>query len=117
MKKVYKIFFLSIVFIFLSTFNPISFKKNLDEDNKFFQIKHIVEDAGACFAFPSQSLYIETIPSERPEVYIPPENSETPSELNSDSSTSLSILLLIFLYSSYKDVLMYGCLFGINFNS
>ena len=42
-----------------------------------FQIKHIVEDAGACFAFPSQSLYIETIPSERPEVYIPPENSET----------------------------------------
>ena len=42
MKKVYKIFFLSIVFIFLSTFNPISFKKNLDEDNKFFQIKHIV---------------------------------------------------------------------------
>ena len=42
MKKVYKIFFLSIVFIFLSTFSPISFKKNLDEDNKFFQIKHIV---------------------------------------------------------------------------
>ena len=38
-----------------------------------FEIKQIVEDAGAGFAFPSQSIYIETITSERPEVFIPPD--------------------------------------------
>ena len=37
------------------------------------EIKKIVEDTGAGFAFPSQSIYLETIPSERPEVFIPPD--------------------------------------------
>ncbi len=37
-----------------------------------YRIKQIVEEAGTGFAFPSQSLYIETIPSERPEVFVPP---------------------------------------------
>ncbi len=32
----------------------------------------IVETAGSAFAFPSQSLYVETLPSEVPEVFVPP---------------------------------------------
>ncbi len=37
-----------------------------------FKIKEIVEGAGTAFAFPSQSLYVETIPSEQPELFVPP---------------------------------------------
>ena len=37
-----------------------------------YRIKDVVEGAGAGFAFPSQSLYVETMPSERPEVFSPP---------------------------------------------
>ncbi len=37
-----------------------------------YRIKQIVEEAGSAFAFPSQSLYIETLPSETPEVFVPP---------------------------------------------
>ena len=37
-----------------------------------YKVKEIVEQAEANFAFPSQSLYIESISSERPEVYMPP---------------------------------------------
>ena len=37
-----------------------------------FEIKQIVEQAGSGFAFPSQSVYIESIPSERPEIFVPP---------------------------------------------
>jgi len=36
------------------------------------RIKEIVEGAGTGFAFPSQSLYVEQIPSERPEIFVPP---------------------------------------------
>jgi len=36
------------------------------------RIKEIVEGAGTGFAFPSQSLYVEHIPSERPEIFVPP---------------------------------------------
>ena len=38
-------------------------------------IKQTVEDkAEASFAFPSQSIYVEAIPGERPEVFVPPAN-------------------------------------------
>jgi len=37
-----------------------------------YRIKEIVEEAGSAFAFPSQSLYIETVPGEKPEVFVPP---------------------------------------------
>ena len=36
------------------------------------RIKEIVASAGTGFAFPSQSLYVETLPAERAEVFIPP---------------------------------------------
>lgn len=36
------------------------------------RIKEIVEGAGTGFAFPSQSLYVETLPSERAEAFVPP---------------------------------------------
>lgn len=38
------------------------------------EIKRIVEDAGSSFAFPSQSLYVETWPSDTPEIFNPPAN-------------------------------------------
>ncbi len=38
-----------------------------------YKIKEIVESAGTGFAFPSQSIYVETLPeSERPELFEPP---------------------------------------------
>lgn len=36
------------------------------------RIKEIVEDAGTAFAFPSRSLYVEHLPGERPEIFVPP---------------------------------------------
>ena len=38
-----------------------------------YAIKDIVEGAGCGFAFPSQSLYVEAMPAEEPEVFQPPE--------------------------------------------
>ncbi len=37
-----------------------------------YRIKEIVEGAGSAFAFPSRSLYVETMPSEVPEPFVPP---------------------------------------------
>jgi len=37
-----------------------------------YRIKQIVEEAGSAFAFPSQSLYVETLPTEVAEVFVPP---------------------------------------------
>jgi len=37
-----------------------------------YQIKDIVEKAGSGFAFPSQSVYLESLPGEAPEVFVPP---------------------------------------------
>ncbi len=37
-----------------------------------YKIKQIVEGAGAAFAFPSRSLYVETMPPEVPEAFVPP---------------------------------------------
>ena len=38
-----------------------------------YTLKQIIEGAGTAFAFPSQSVYVETLPGERPEVFNPPE--------------------------------------------
>ncbi|WP_052716591.1 mechanosensitive ion channel family protein [Magnetospira sp. QH-2] len=43
-----------------------------------YRIKEIVEGAGTGFAFPSQSLYVETLPSENPEDFTPPTEIHTP---------------------------------------
>jgi MscS family membrane protein len=44
----------------------------IKEDFAYF-IKNLVEEnAKTSFAFPSQSLYVEAIPGERPEVFVPP---------------------------------------------
>ncbi|TVR83016.1 MAG: mechanosensitive ion channel family protein [Rhodospirillales bacterium] len=37
-----------------------------------YRVKEIVEGAGTAFAFPSRSLYVETLPAERPEAFVPP---------------------------------------------
>jgi MscS family membrane protein len=42
------------------------------KENLAYRIKEIVEGAGAGFAFPSQSVYVETLPVERPEAFVPP---------------------------------------------
>jgi MscS family membrane protein len=42
-----------------------------------YRVKDIVEGAGTGFAFPSQSLYVETIPSDRPETFLPPGGSDS----------------------------------------
>jgi len=39
-----------------------------------YKIKEIVEASGSSFAFPSQSLYVEALPGEAPEVFVPPKN-------------------------------------------
>jgi len=46
----------------------------LEAKEKFaFAIKEIVEEkAGSSFAFPSQSLYVESLPGDAPEVFMPP---------------------------------------------
>ncbi len=42
-----------------------------------YAVKDIVEAAGTGFAFPSQSLYVETLPDDRPETFVPPASRET----------------------------------------
>ena len=37
-----------------------------------YKVKEIVEAAGTSFAFPSQSIYMETVPSEQAEIFVPP---------------------------------------------
>lgn len=46
-----------------------------------YAIKAVVEGAGTGFAFPSRSLYIEQIPGDRPEVFVPPTAQTEPSVL------------------------------------
>lgn len=38
-----------------------------------YKLMDIVTGAGASFAFPSTSLYVESLPADRPEVFLPPE--------------------------------------------
>ena len=40
-----------------------------------YRIMDVVHGAGAGFAFPSQSLYVEALPDDRPEAFVPPEGS------------------------------------------
>lgn len=55
-----------------------------------YKIMEIVQGAGTGFAFPSTSLYIESIPSERPEAFVPPgKHDQTPD--NTDTSSKESI--------------------------
>jgi MscS family membrane protein len=44
-----------------------------------YTIKDIVEKHGASFAFPSTSLYVETLPFGTPESFSPPRSSPSPS--------------------------------------
>jgi MscS family membrane protein len=37
-----------------------------------YKIKEIVEEVGTAFAFPSQSLYVETLPTDQAEIFVPP---------------------------------------------
>ncbi len=37
-----------------------------------YKVKEIVEGAETGFAFPSQSIYVETLPADRPEMFVPP---------------------------------------------
>ena len=41
-----------------------------------YKIKEIVENNGSGFAFPSRSLYLEALPGEAPEVFVPPSSSK-----------------------------------------
>jgi MscS family membrane protein len=43
-----------------------------------YRIKQIVEEAGSAFAFPSQSLYVETMPGDTPEAFVPPDTAPAP---------------------------------------
>lgn len=40
-----------------------------------YRIKEIVEEAGTAFAFPSQSVYVEAMPSDQAEIFVPPSKS------------------------------------------
>jgi len=44
------------------------------KENLAYHIKDTVEAAGTGFAFPSQSLYVETLPDDMPERFLPPES-------------------------------------------
>jgi MscS family membrane protein len=37
-----------------------------------YHIMDVVQKAGSSFAFPSQSLYVESLPDDRPEAFVPP---------------------------------------------
>lgn len=47
------------------------------KENFACHIKEVVEGAGSGFAFPSQSLYVESMPENRPENFIPPKKEAT----------------------------------------
>ena len=42
-----------------------------------YRIKEIIESAGAEFAFPSQSVYVESTLANQPEIFVPPKENET----------------------------------------
>ena len=49
-----------------------------------YHIMEVVEGAGSGFAFPSQSLYIESLPDDRPETFVPPTSDRSGQESNPD---------------------------------
>ena len=46
----------------------------------------VVQDAGTGFAFPSQSVYVESLPHDRPEVFVPP-GEATPEDTKSEDKS------------------------------
>lgn len=50
-----------------------------------YRLIEIVEGAGTAFAFPSQSLYVETLPRDAPELFSPPDGSTAASKAASPS--------------------------------
>lgn len=42
------------------------------KENLAIHVKLVVESAGTAFAFPSQSVYLESVPGETPETFVPP---------------------------------------------
>jgi len=42
-----------------------------------YAVKDIVERAGTSFAFPSQSLYVESLPGDAPELFVPPQTKKS----------------------------------------
>ena len=49
-----------------------------------YRIMEVVESAGSGFAFPSQSLYVESLPDDRPEPFVPPEPKKADTEQAAD---------------------------------
>jgi MscS family membrane protein len=43
-----------------------------------YRIMEVVQGAGSGFAFPSRSLYLETLPDDAPEAFVPPKEKERP---------------------------------------
>lgn len=55
----------------------------LEAKEKFaFEIKRVVEGAGTSFAFPSQSLYVESWPGETAEIFNPPQDKKKSANTN-----------------------------------
>ncbi|NIA67066.1 mechanosensitive ion channel family protein [Pelagibius litoralis] len=50
-----------------------------------YHIMKVVEEAGSGFAFPSQSLYVESLPDDRPEPFVPPKDSPSGHETSASS--------------------------------
>ncbi len=46
-----------------------------EKERLAYKVKEIVEGAGSSFAFPSQSLYLESVPDNAPETFVPPQSS------------------------------------------
>lgn len=55
-----------------------------------YKIMEIVHKAGTGFAFPSTSLYIESIPSERPEAFVPPKDGNEAADRSGQKSSKTS---------------------------
>lgn len=56
------------------------------KENLAYAIKDIVENAGTGFAFPSQSVYLESLPADQPEVFSPPKGKGSQKKKISKSS-------------------------------
>ncbi len=53
-----------------------------------YQAIEVVEGAGSSFAFPSQSLYVETFPDDAPEVFVPPKAEDASAKAPAASKTA-----------------------------
>ena len=53
-----------------------------------YRIKDIIEGSGSGFAFPSQSVYVESLPDDRPEAFVPPGSKKSMSEPAAEGAAS-----------------------------